>query len=77
MVIAGDMPLVRRVALSELLQKRDASCDAVTLATTVLEDPAGYGRIVRGAEGELEAIVEDRDCTAEQKEICEVNPSYY
>jgi bifunctional UDP-N-acetylglucosamine pyrophosphorylase/glucosamine-1-phosphate N-acetyltransferase len=77
LVVAGDMPLVRRVALSELLQKRDAVGDAVTLATTVLDNPAGYGRIVRGAEGELEAIVEERDCTAEQKAIREVNPSYY
>lgn len=77
LVIAGDMPLVRRVILAELMQTRDASGDAVTLATARLEDPTGYGRIVRDAEGDLELIVEDRDCTAEQREICEVNPSYY
>lgn len=77
LVIAGDMPLVRRVILAELVETRDVSGDAVTLATTSLNDPAGYGRIVRDAEGGLESIVEDRDCTAEQREICEVNPSYY
>lgn len=77
LVIAGDMPLVRRVVLAELVQTRSASGDAVSLATSWLEDPSGYGRIVRDADGKLEAIVEERDCTPRQREICEVNPSYY
>lgn len=77
LVIAGDMPLVRRETLANLLESREHSGDAVVLATTVLEDPTGYGRIVRDAEGRLEAIIEDRDCTSEQREIREVNPSYY
>ena len=77
LVIAGDMPLVRRESLVELLHARAESGDAATLATTVLEDPTGYGRIIRDAEGNLEAIVEERDCTPEQREVCEVNPSYY
>ncbi len=49
----------------------------VTLATTRLEDPTGYGRIVRDAEGRLASIVEHNDCTEEQRKIKEVNPSYY
>lgn len=77
LVIAGDMPLVRRESLVHLLHAREQSGDAATLATTVLEDPTGYGRIIRDAEGKLEAIVEERDCTPEQKQVCEVNPSYY
>ena len=77
LVVAGDMPLVRRVTLASLIQARQQSGDAVTLATTVLDDPTGYGRIVRDGEGRLEAIVEHRDCTEEQREIREVNPSYY
>jgi bifunctional UDP-N-acetylglucosamine pyrophosphorylase/glucosamine-1-phosphate N-acetyltransferase len=77
LVIAGDMPLVRRQTLASLLQSRSRSGDAVTLATTVLDVPTGYGRIIRNAEGELEAIVEEVDCTPEQREIREVNPSYY
>ena len=77
LVIAGDMPLVRRETLAGLLESRAETGDAVTLATTILEDPAGYGRIIRDGEGRLEAIVEHRDCTAKQKEIREVNPSYY
>ena len=77
LVIAGDMPLVRRVTLASLFQSREQSGDAVALATTVLDEPAGYGRIIRDAEGRLEAIVEHRDCTEEQRAINEVNPSYY
>lgn len=77
LVIAGDMPLVRRETLASLLESRAETGDAVTMATTILDNPSGYGRIIRDDEGRLERIVEDRDCTAKQKEIHEVNPSYY
>ncbi len=77
LVIAGDMPLVQRRTLSELVDLRDETGDAATIATTELDDPAGYGRILRDASGRLEGIVEDRDCSPEQRAIHEVNPSYY
>lgn len=77
LVIAGDMPLVRREALTELVEAREQSGDALTLATTTLDDPAGYGRIVRDSAGRLEAIVENRDCNEVQRAIHEVNVSYY
>lgn len=77
LIVAGDMPLVRRVTLAGLIESREHTGDALTLATMVLDEPSGYGRIVRDAEGRLEAIVEDCDCTDEQRGICEVNPSYY
>lgn len=76
-VIAGDMPLLRCETLTRLLDSQARGDCAVTLATTVLDDPTGYGRIVRDADGSLQEIVEDRDCTPEQKELREVNPSYY
>ena len=77
LVIAGDMPLVKRLTLVELMESRERMDDAAAMATTILDDPTGYGRIVRDSEGRLEAIVEQRDCSAEQLEIREVNPSYY
>lgn len=77
LVIAGDMPLVCRESLAELLETRERTGDAVTIATTVLDDPTGYGRIIRDETGRLEAIVEHRDCSPEQRKIHEVNPSYY
>jgi len=77
LVIAGDMPLVRREALVGLIEAREATNDSLSMATTVLSDASGYGRIVRDAAGNIERIVEHRDCTEEQRKIHEVNPSYY
>jgi len=77
LVVAGDMPLVRRETLSDLVEIREQRGDAATIATTELDDPTGYGRIVRNGDGDLEAIVEHRDCTPEQLAIREVNVSYY
>lgn len=76
-VLAGDGPLIRADTLSLLLKThRDRSAGA-TLATAVLEDPTGYGRVIRSADGGLEGIIEHKDCSPEQLEVCEVNPSYY
>jgi len=75
-ILCGDGPLLR----PEVLQKLDEThnCDtAATLATAELEDPAGYGRIVRNEDGGIKAIVEHNDCTDEELKIREVNPSYY
>jgi bifunctional UDP-N-acetylglucosamine pyrophosphorylase/glucosamine-1-phosphate N-acetyltransferase len=76
-VIAGDMPLIRAETMQRLLEAHEGSGAAATIATTVLEDPTGYGRIVRDRTGKLLGIVEHRDCTAEQLKIKECNPSYY
>lgn len=76
-ILAGDGPLIRPETL-RLLAKRHAETNAaVTLATAILDDPAGYGRIVRDAAGDLLGIVEHGDATEAQKQIREVNPSYY
>jgi len=77
LVLCGDGPLIRATTLRTLIEKHEASQSAVTLATAVLEDPAGYGRIIRDAYGNIQGIVEDTDCTSEQRVVKEVNPSYY
>lgn len=77
LVVAGDMPLIRRETLSELLAARESTGDALAIATTTLEDPSGYGRILRDVNGQLLGICEHRNCTPEQRAIREVNPSYY
>ena len=77
LVIAGDMPLVRRETLAMLFEEREQSGDALTLATTTLDDPTGYGRVVRDANGDVLEIVEHRDCDEKKLAIKEVNPSYY
>ena len=77
LVLAGDMPLVRRHTLAGLHEARTQRSDACTMATTELDDPTGYGRIIRNDDGRLAAIVEHADCTPQQRQIREVNPSYY
>ncbi len=77
LVVAGDMPLVRGETLRALIDEHSITGDAVTLATAVLDEPSGYGRIVRDGDGKLADIVEHHDCTPEQRTIREINPSYY
>ena len=76
-VLCGDGPLIRAKTLETIIQKHEAERSAATLATAVLDDPTGYGRICRDKDGKIEGIVEHGDCTSEQLGIKEVNPSYY
>ncbi len=77
LILCGDGPLIRSETLKTLLDKHTSEMSAATLATTVLDDPAGYGRIERDSYGNIQGIVEDKDCTDEQRQIKEINPSYY
>jgi bifunctional UDP-N-acetylglucosamine pyrophosphorylase/glucosamine-1-phosphate N-acetyltransferase len=77
LILCGDGPLVRAETLSTLIGKHQMEQAAATLATAVLDDPTGYGRIVRDRYGNIQGIVEDTDCTREQLAINEINPSYY
>lgn len=76
-IIAGDMPLIHAETLNTLLATHRRGGAAMTLATTMLDVSVEYGRIVRDEAGRLRGIVEYRDCTAEQRNIREMNPSYY
>jgi bifunctional UDP-N-acetylglucosamine pyrophosphorylase/glucosamine-1-phosphate N-acetyltransferase len=69
--------LIRSETLTVLIEKHEAERSAATLATAVLDNPSGYGRIIRDAYGNIQGIVEHSDCTAEQLKLREVNPSYY
>ncbi len=79
-VLSGDVPLVSAQALSDLLSAHARSGAAATLASTVLDDPAGYGRVVRAPDGSLERVVETKepgDATPEELAIGEVNTGIY
>jgi bifunctional UDP-N-acetylglucosamine pyrophosphorylase/glucosamine-1-phosphate N-acetyltransferase len=76
-VLCGDGPLIRASTLALVLARHRARHAAATLATSVIDDPTGYGRIVRSPDGTFDAIVEHKNCTDEQRLIREVNPSYY
>jgi bifunctional UDP-N-acetylglucosamine pyrophosphorylase/glucosamine-1-phosphate N-acetyltransferase len=75
-VIPGDMPLITGQALVDLVTYHDETRAVATVMTVGLDDPSGYGRIVRGTSG-VESIVEERDATPDQKTITEVNTSVY
>ena len=77
LVLAGDGPLIRPETLRQLIDTHQATGAACTLATSILPEPGGYGRILRDAAGNLVGIVEALDATAEQKAIHEVNVSIY
>jgi bifunctional UDP-N-acetylglucosamine pyrophosphorylase/glucosamine-1-phosphate N-acetyltransferase len=77
LVLCGDGPLICAETLKKIIKKHEAEKAAATLATAILDDPTGYGRVCRGANGNITAIVEHNDCTSEQLKIKEVNPSYY
>jgi bifunctional UDP-N-acetylglucosamine pyrophosphorylase / glucosamine-1-phosphate N-acetyltransferase len=76
-VLAGDGPLIRAETLRTLLERHRSVKAEATLATSVIDDPTGYGRIARDAKGNFVGIVEHKQCTPEQLKIREVNPSYY
>jgi bifunctional UDP-N-acetylglucosamine pyrophosphorylase / glucosamine-1-phosphate N-acetyltransferase len=80
LVLNGDVPLVTGKALGELLAAHAGSGAVATIATMVLADPAGYGRVVRGAGGDVERVAETKaagDATAEELAIREVNAGVY
>ena len=75
-VLSGDVPLLDVQSVSELLARHRESASKGTLVTCELENPAGYGRVLRAREN-LIGIVEQKDASAEQLEITEVNAGVY
>ena len=70
-VLYGDVPLIESKTLKRLI--RDASKGSLAILTFNKDLPKGYGRVVRGAKNQVEAIIEEKDATKEQKSINEVN----
>ncbi len=77
LILVGDEPLLRPQPLADLLERQQLDQAACLLGTTVLDDPTGFGRILRDSAGRFLRIVEERDCTPEERALKEVNPSCY
>ncbi len=77
LVLAGDMPLIRTATLRRLLERHEREGNLVTFLSGKLEDPTGYGRVIRDAGGRFVKIVEEKDATAEEKVVSEVNSGIY
>jgi len=77
LVLPGDARLVRPETLKTLLNTHRAGNAAATILTAVLEDPTGYGRIVRRSETSVAAVVEESQLAGDQRTINEINSSIY
>ena len=76
LVLPGDMPLLTVETIERLLNHHKAASAAATLLTAIVDNPAGYGRVLR-QRGRVARIVEDRDATDDQKKINEIGTSVY
>lgn len=77
LILAGDMPLVRTESLRRLLTRHAAEGNAVTVLSAELDEPTGYGRVIRDAAGSFVKIVEEKDATPAERAVREVNSGIY
>jgi bifunctional UDP-N-acetylglucosamine pyrophosphorylase / glucosamine-1-phosphate N-acetyltransferase len=77
LVLNGDHPLFTANTLKQLLETHHTSGAAASVLTATMEDPTGYGRVVRRADGQVDRIVEHKDATEEERLIKEINTGTY
>ncbi len=77
LLLYGDTPLIRTETIQELIKYHSQGSYAATVLTAQFQDPTGYGRIVRGQDGLVKRIVEQKDASEEEKQIQEVNSGMY
>ena len=70
LVLFGDVPLISKTVLTDVVA---ASASSVAMLSAYLEDPTGYGRVVRDRDGEFAAVIEEKDATPEQRSLQEIN----
>ena len=76
-ILCGDVPLLKPTTISNLVKEHVAAGACVTVLTTVVPDPHGYGRILKNDDGNIVKIVEQSDATETQKQISEINAGIY
>jgi bifunctional UDP-N-acetylglucosamine pyrophosphorylase/glucosamine-1-phosphate N-acetyltransferase len=77
LVLNGDTPLVRSDTLQKLVLHHQDRQAAATVLTAVVDNPAGYGRIIRDENGDVKRIVEEKDATLGQKKVCEISTGMF
>jgi len=77
LIACGDAPFLDSKTITDALEQHISRGDAVTVISAELDDPFGYGRIIRSADGSVQAIVEQKEGTAEQLAVREVNSGAY
>ncbi|GAA4378281.1 bifunctional UDP-N-acetylglucosamine diphosphorylase/glucosamine-1-phosphate N-acetyltransferase GlmU [Nocardioides caricicola] len=73
LVAYGDTPLLTGASLRWFVAEHEASQGAVSILSGIVDNPFGYGRVLRNAEGDVEAIVEEKDASPQQREVREIN----
>jgi bifunctional UDP-N-acetylglucosamine pyrophosphorylase/glucosamine-1-phosphate N-acetyltransferase len=77
LVVCGDTPLITTETLSMLVKQHIDNQSAATVLTAILEEPAGYGRVIRDDQGTIDRIVEQKDGTPEELAVKEINTGFY
>ncbi len=77
LIVNGDVPLVKSQTYATLLEQHRKQNAAMTILTTIVPNPAGYGRIIRDEFGSFHAIIEDADLPPSQRHIAEINTGIY
>ena len=77
LILYGDVPNIKSNTLSPIINQHIKEDRKATVITAIIEDPTGYGRIVRSENGDLLRIVEEKDCTDDERKIKEWNPGIY
>lgn len=77
LVVCGDTPLIRPETMQALFEHHEKQQAKATILTAVAENPTGYGRILRDAQGQVSQIVEQKDATPEQQLVKEINTGTY
>lgn len=76
-ILCGDTPLIRKETINRLFAYHNEGNYSCTVLTAILDDPTGYGRIIRDEVGNISKIVEDKDATEEERQVREINAGIY
>ncbi len=77
LILCGDTPLITSETLKKFVEYHNSNNSDLTVMSTIFENPANYGRIIREQDGSLKCIVEEKDATLEEKAVKEVNAGIY
>jgi bifunctional UDP-N-acetylglucosamine pyrophosphorylase / glucosamine-1-phosphate N-acetyltransferase len=77
LILCGDTPCLKQQTLQQFLEVYDSTGSDLLVLSTVVDDPKGYGRILRDPQGNLLKIIEDKDCSDQQRSIQEINTGIY